>query len=45
MSFCSVNIFYILDLVGKMPMKVWFIKVVHNNIQIDKKHWNGVDKQ
>jgi hypothetical protein len=42
MSFCSVNIVYILDLVGKMLMKVWFIKKVHNNRQ---KHWNGVDKQ
>jgi hypothetical protein len=28
--------FHILDLLNKMPMKVWFIKKVHNKIYIDK---------
>jgi hypothetical protein len=27
---------YIHDLLGKMPTNVWFIKKVHNKIQIDK---------
>jgi hypothetical protein len=36
MSFFSINVFLILDLVNKMSMKVWFIKEVHNKIQIEK---------
>jgi hypothetical protein len=34
--FVSLIFFYILDLLGKMPTKVWFIRQVHNNIQIDE---------
>ncbi len=39
MSFFPLIFFDILDLVGKMPMKVWFIKeVIHNNIYKKKKN-------
>jgi len=35
------NFFTFLILLSKMPiMKVWFIKEIHNKIQIDKKHSN-----
>jgi len=38
-----MSFFYILDLLGKMPMKIWFITKVHNKIQSNKeKHWKGV---
>jgi hypothetical protein len=36
MSLSSINIFYILNLLGKMPTKIWFIREVHNKMQIDK---------
>jgi hypothetical protein len=36
MSFCFINIFYILNLFGKMRMKVQFPRKVHNTIQIDR---------
>jgi hypothetical protein len=45
MSFFSINMVYIIDLVGKMPTKVWFIKSVHNKIQIDKAIERVQDKQ
>jgi len=40
----SLKKIYILDLLGKMLMKIWFIRKVHNKLQIDKekKHWKGV---
>jgi len=38
-----MSFFYILDLLGKMPMKIWFITKVHNKIQSNKeKQWKGV---
>jgi hypothetical protein len=33
--FVQSIIFYFLELVGKMSNKVWFIRKVHNNIQIN----------
>jgi len=33
--FVQSIIFYFLELVGKMSKKVWFIRKVHNNIQIN----------
>jgi hypothetical protein len=36
MSFCSIDIFLILNLLGKMPSKFEFIGEVHNKIPTNK---------
>jgi len=44
MSFCFINIFLYFYLIGKMLIKVWFIREVHKKIQIESKYiyWKGV---
>jgi hypothetical protein len=37
MTFFPLIFFYVLDLLGKMPTKVWFIIKVHKKIEIDKR--------
>jgi len=44
MAFCFINFLNIFDVLGKMPTKVWFVKIAHNKRPTYKRktHWKGV---